>query len=226
MANKIRFSAKRVAINKANAQIVTIVAVASVLTIFSLVAAKTLWAEQGFQSRLISAKEKARDQLNSNSKAVDSLMAAYKDFESQTTNIIGGSSSGTGSQDGDNATIVLDALPSQYDFPALTSSIQKIADSLNLKISDFSGTDEEVAQQGTQASDSPQAVAMPFSFTIQGANYGSVKSLIKMLEQSIRPIQIQNLTIKGTEQQMEVTIQAQTYYQPGKIMSIKTETIK
>lgn len=226
MANKLNFSAKRVAINKANAQIVTIVAVASVLTIFSLVAAKTLWADQSFQARLIHAKEQARDQLEANSKAVDQLMASYRDFESKSTNIIGGSSVGNGPNDGDNASIVLDALPSQYDFPALTSSIEKIADSLNLSIGDISGTDDEVNQQGTQASDSPQPVPMPFEFTIKSTDFKGAQNLLSVLERSIRPIQIQMLTLKGTDKQLDVTVQAQTYYQPGKVMSIKTETIQ
>lgn len=226
MANRMNFSAKRVAINKANAQIVAIVAVASVLTIFSLVAAKALWADQGFQARLIHAKEQARDQLEANSKAVDQLMASYKSFEGKTTNIIGGSNTGSGPNDGDNASIVLDALPSQYDFPALTSSIEKIAGNLNLTIGDISGTDDEVNQQGTPPSDNPQYVAMPFEFTIKGTDFTGAQNLLSVLERSIRPIQIQTLTLKGTDKQLDVTIQAQTYYQPGKVMSIKQETIQ
>lgn len=225
-ANRLNFSAKRVAINKANAQIVTIVAVASVLTIFSLVAAKALWADQSFQSRLIHAKEQARNQLEANAQAVDQLMASYKDFEGKTTNIIGGSSTGNGPNDGDNASIVLDALPSQYDFPALTSSIEKIAGNLNLSIGDISGTDDEVNQQSTQASDSPQPVAMPFEFTIKSTDFAGAQNLLSVLERSIRPVQIQTLTLKGTDKQLDVTVQAQTYYQPGKVMSIKTETIQ
>lgn len=226
MANKLNFSTKRVAISKANTQIMIVVAIASVLSVFALVAAKTLWSEQGAQARLIHAKEQARDQLKANVAAVDKLMASYKDFESQDPNIIGGKTTDRGDRGGDNAKIVLDALPSQYDYPALASSIQKIANNLHLNITDFSGTDDEVNQQATPPSSSPAPVAIPFQFTVDSANYDEVKRLIKTLEHSIRPIQIQQLTIKGSSDQMQATIAAQTFYQPGKVMSIRTEAIQ
>ena len=72
---------------------------------------------------LAKAKEKAHQQLDKNLKAFDSLVVSYKSFEGKSTNVIGGNASGTGDNDGKNSKIILDALPSSSDFPALTSSI-------------------------------------------------------------------------------------------------------
>jgi hypothetical protein len=66
---------------------------------------------------------------------------------------------------------------------------------------------------------------MPFTFIVSNATYSQLQSLIKALEESIRPIQIQTIQLQGSDNSMTVQITAQTYYQPGKIMSIKKETV-
>jgi hypothetical protein len=225
MSNKYSFSIKSVAIDKAQTQMVTVVAIAAVLTVFALMFAKTLISEQSFQSRLIHADETANSQLTTDTKAANQLTNYYNYFESHTTNILGGSSTGNGPQDGSNATIILDALPSQYDFPALASSVTKIFNYLNLPNNSVTGNDEEATQGSVKASNKPQPIAMPFSFSVEGTSFTSVQDLIKTLEESIRPIQIQSMTITGSQNAMSITAQAQTYYQPGKIMGITKETI-
>jgi hypothetical protein len=119
------FSTKRVAIDKASAQMVIAMAIASFVAVFSLIASNAVWSQHGYLSRVTKEKEKAHSQLQANVKAVDGLTSAYRAFVSTPTNVIGGPSDGTGDNGGDNARIVLDALPPQYDFPALTSSLEK-----------------------------------------------------------------------------------------------------
>ncbi len=65
MAN-LEISTKRVAISKANAQIVAVVAVASFVTIFCLVAASAVFSQVRYQGRVSTAKEKAHAQLQKN----------------------------------------------------------------------------------------------------------------------------------------------------------------
>lgn len=223
---KLDISAKHLAINKANSQIVAAVAIASFVTIFSLVAASSLWGQKGYQSRVIAAKEKANTQLKTNIQSVDSLVSSYKAFIGTPTNVIGGNSKGTGDSDGDNAKIVLDALPSKYDFPALTSSLEKILDDRNLNVTTITGTDDEVAQSGDQGSATPQPISMPFAFTVEHANYNSVQELINTLEKSIRPMQIDSLTLSGGANDMQLIVNAHTYYQPEKDLKITTKVVK
>jgi hypothetical protein len=219
-------STKRLAISKANAQIVGIVAAASFVTIFCLFGAKAAYSQNRYQAKVTAAKEKAHSQLVSNIKAFDSLQSAYKGFDGASNNVISGLKDGNGDNDGPNSKIILDSLPSTYDFPALTSSIEKILHDQGLKVTSISGTDDQLNQQTNLSSPSPQSVAMPFSFTVSDANYTSVGQLITALEHSIRPIQIDSLTLSGGASNMTLTVNAHTYYQPAKDVNITKRVIK
>jgi len=225
-ASKLQISTKRLAIGKAQTEMMVTVAVAAFITIFCLVASSSLWSQRGYQNRVIARADAANKQLKANVTAVQALVSSYKDFVNQPLNIIGGSSTGSGDNDGDNAKIVLDALPSQYDFPALTSTIEKILKDRNFDLTSITGTDDEVAQSAQVSSPTPKTVTMPFSFTVNHANYPAVQSLISVLEASIRPIQIDSLELSGGVSDMQVTINAHTYYQPAKNLQITKEVVK
>lgn len=217
---------KRVAINKANAQMVAIVAVASFLTIGSLVASKSILSQNIYQSRVISAKNKANKQLMANIYAYNNLTVAYEQFVSTNNNVIGGSSSGNGPKDGNNAKIVLDALPPAYDFPALTASVQNLLTQSGLQATSITGTDDQLNQQSNVSSPNPQPVSMPFSFTVSNTNYQGVSQLINTLRNSIRPIAIDTLDVTGGGNSITVSVSAHTYYQPGKNLSITKQEVK
>jgi len=225
-APKHGVSLKRVAIDKSNAQLVAIVAIASVIAVFALVASKAVFSQTRYQAHVISAKEKARNQLEDNIQTYNNLATAYKAFDGASTNVIGGTRTGTGDNDGSNSKIVLDALPSSYDFPALTSSLEKILTDSNLKVSNITGTDDQLNQQSNTSSPNPQPVQIPFSFTITNANYSSVTQLFTKLQQSIRPIQVDSIDMSGGANDMTVTVNGHTYYQPAKTVSITKKVIK
>ncbi len=218
---------KRLAISKANAQTVAIVAVAAFITVFCLVATKAAWGQNRYQARVTTAKEKAHKQLVQNTKAFNSLVSSYKDFDASSTNVLGGNSDGgTGDNDGKNSKIVLDALPSAYDFPALTSTLEKILSAQNFKVTNITGIDDQLSQQTNGSSPTPQPVAMPFSFALSNADYNSVNKLIDTLQKSIRPIQIDSITMAGGSSNMTVTVNAHTYFQPAKSLDIKKQVVK
>lgn len=226
MAKKLEISTKHLAINKANAQMVTAVAVASFLVVFCLVATHSLWSQRGYLSRVTKAKEQAKTQLADDVQAINSLKSHYDDFVGTPVNVLGQASNGQGDNQGDNAHIILDALPNAYDFPALTSSIEKIVKSHNLALSDISGTDDEVAQAQNTSSASPQPVSMPFSFTVDNATYQQVQDLLNDLQRSIRPIQIDKMTLSGAATKMELKVEAHTFYQPAVNFKVTTEVVK
>jgi hypothetical protein len=226
MAKTPQISTKRLAITKANAQMVGIVAIAAFITIFCLVASKAVFSQNRYQARVITAKEKAHKQLEQNIDTFSNLQTAYKAFDSTSTNVIGGNTNGTGDNDGSNSKIILDALPSTYDFPALTSSIEKVLADNNLKVTDITGTDDQLNQQGNSSSPTPKPVEMPFSFTVTNANYNSIGQLVTRLQQSIRPIQIDSIELSGGVNDMTATINAHTYYQPAKSVKITKQVVK
>lgn len=225
MVKESRKSTKRALIDKTNSTIVIVTAVAAFVVVFSLVASKTLVGEVIYQNRVISAKNTAVSRLKNDIQATNSLTTSYEAFVDTPQNVLGGSSTGTGSQDGDNAKIVLDALPSKYDFPALVTSLDKVITSQNVQIQSITGTDNEVAQLNDESSPNPTPVAMPFSISVTG-NYQSLQNLINAFGHSIRPFQIQTMELSGSENSMTMTLTAQTYYQPEKVFSITKEAVQ
>jgi len=218
-------STKRSLIDQANNVVVIVTSIAAFIFVFSLVASKTLISQAGYQNRVIGAKKDAVHQLKADITATSDLKSSYKAFVSTSQNAIGGSQSGTGPQDGDNAKIVLDALPSSYDFPAMATSLEKLITSQSVVINSITGTDDEIAQSGNQSSATPQPVPMPFQISITG-DYQSIQGLIGQFEHSIRPFQIQTIDISGDQSKLTANITAQTFYQPAKSLNIKTKVVK
>lgn len=216
---------KRSLINKANSTIVAATAVAAFVVVFAVVAGNSLISQIAYQNRVIDAKKQALSTLRADLEARNSLVESYKAFTRDQVNVLGGQANGDGDRDGDNAKLVLDALPSKYDFPALTTSLEKIITDQQLDIISITGTDQEVDQAANQTSPNPEPVAMPFQFQV-GGSYAAVQGLIDMLFRSIRPFQIGSLELSGSEDGMVVTIGGQTYYQPEKSLDITQEVVK
>jgi hypothetical protein len=226
MAAKAPESTKRLAISKANAQMVAVVGVAAFLTVFCLIASKAVFSQTRYQARVTSAKEKAHQQLQDNIEAYAKLADAYDEFDGQKVNIIKGDKDGKKDNDGPNSKIILNALPPSYDFPALTSSIEKILTDNGLKVSSITGTDDQINQQANVSSPTPQPVDIPFSFTVSNASYASVGKLLTKLQASIRPIQVDSIELSGAAKDMTLTVNAHTYYQPAKDVSITKKVVK
>jgi hypothetical protein len=216
---------KRTLITKANRNMVVATGLAAFVLVFALVAGRAMVNQIAYQQRVISAKKEALATLRADLEAVDSLQLSYQQFVAENPNALGGAIDGEGEQDGDNARIVLDALPSRYDFPALTTSVEELVVGQGLQILGISGTDEEATQGEEGSSPNPAPVAMPFQVQASGS-YGSVQDLISAFRRSIRPFQIETLEIAGSESSMTVTINAQTFYQPEKNLTITEEVVE
>ncbi|HSX16640.1 MAG TPA: type 4a pilus biogenesis protein PilO [Patescibacteria group bacterium] len=224
MARTTAFT-KRSLISKANSAMVLATTIAAFVVVFTLVAGKSLVGQMGYQNRVIDAKKTALKHLKDDLNARNSLEQSYNSFTAENPNVLGGDSKATGDKNGDNAKIVLDALPSRYDFPALTTSLEKIINDQNLKIMSISGTDEEATQSANATSPNPQPIAMPFQIQVNGS-YQSVQNLVDVMQRSIRPFQIQTLELSGDQSNMIARIAAQTYYQPEKNLNITSKVVK
>lgn len=222
---KPQISAKRLMIDKANTRTVAYVGVAAFIFMFSMVATKALVSQVSYQNKVIHQKRVAVKQLKQDIDSTKQLTSSYDAFVNTPQNIIGGISTGTGQNDGDNSKIVLDSLPSAYDFPGLATSLEGLLQSQNVKIQSITGTDDEIAQSANISSPSPIAVPMPFSLSVQ-ADYTGIQNTIATFEKSIRPIQVQKVSISGNEGNLTLDVTAQTYYQPAKSMKIVQEVVK
>ncbi len=224
----LHISIKHFEINKANNRLAITVAVAVIISVFCLVSAKSLLNQSAYQRRVLAAKQTAANQLKTNVAAAQQLLVQYQVFENNTPNIIGGqggSNPGNGPSDGDNARIVLDALPSQYDFPALISSLEKILGNEGVSVQGINGTDagQPVAVSSSSGNIQPE----PITFSVDATtSYSNSKKMIQDFERSIRPMSITNLQLSGTQDSMHITINATTYYQPSKTFSVGSKELR
>lgn len=217
-------STKQLKIDKAMATIVLAVSGAAAISAFSLVAVKNLVSQHSYQSRVISQQTAALKVAKQDVTVAQSLSTSYQAFIGAPFNLIGGAPTGTTAQDGDNAKIVLDALPSKYDFPAVVSSIEKLSKDRGFKIDSLSGTDD-VSLADAAAAATPVAVAMPFQLGVTGS-YTSSQDLISVFDRSIRPISITSIQLSGSEANISIVLNAKTYYQPAKKIVVNTKVIK
>lgn len=218
-------SIKRTLIEKSNTTIVVATSVACFLVVFCAVAAFSLFDQFMYQNRVIGADKKALNQLKTDIESTKSLVASYQSFVSTPTNSIGGDPNGTGPQDGNNAKIILDALPSKYDYPALITSLEKILTGQSVQIQSITGTDDAATQAANQSSSVPMPQPMPFQVVVTG-NYDSIQHAVNAFERSIRPFQVQTMELAGDQSQLTLTITAQTYWQPAKNLDIRTQVIR
>lgn len=211
-----RLSVKRILIDKANSSMTVMVTLAACSLISALVLSFALVKQLSYRTRVVSEKKRAASALKQNSQAVSSLVTSFEAFDSASESLIGTKDK--------NSKIVLDALPSKYDFPALAASLEKILSDGGYSIESLSGIDNESSALQTRET-KPKPVEMAFSLSIKGP-YDKVIQVVSDLERSIRPIVIDNLDMSGTSTDTKLSLQARTYYQPGKNLETTTKDIK
>ena len=214
---------KQSQIDSSSKKMIIYASVATFLFFFTLVSGRTLLSKMNYQNRVINAKNTA---LNNSMKDVainDSLISAYNSFIRTPTNLLGGSSTGSGSIDGNNAKLILDSMPSEYDFPALATSLQKLLNSTGVNIGNLSGSDSSVgvttSLPGQNSLSSTGAVSMPFSFSVTGT-LDSVNKTLAIFESSIRPFQFSKISISGGNNNLTLDAKAETYYLPAEAFSV------
>jgi hypothetical protein len=215
LKDTFKISNKHVRIDKANQQTIIAISATVAIVMFTLAASQALIKQMRYQQLVISKRGAANTQLEKNIKATGPLVAAYEAFDGTPESIIG-------TQD-KNSKIVLDALPSKYDFPALATSLEGLMVSSGVKIEGLTGTDNEAAAE--QNSDDPKPIEIPVSMTGTG-NTASVQKLIDNLQKSIRPIKIVSIGFKGSDTALQAQITAVTYYQPQRNYAVKDEVVK
>lgn len=224
---KLPMSTKNVKLSKPRSNLYSVVTISVLVTIFSLTSTKALLDQASYQRRVINARQATVKQLESNLQSAQSLADQYGIFNSGTANVIGGKNSNDPNvipPDGDNARIVLNALPSNYDFPALISSVSKILNDDQINTPAIGGIDKsaEIAAEG-QDGNGPQ----PVPLTVSGmSNYASVQKLVKDLERSIRPFDITSLSLRGSNNDMSVALEMSTYFQPAKKVALTDQEVK
>lgn len=224
MSNKAnKTSLKHLQIDKANSVIVAVTSLAAFILVFTLFAVSAMWDIRDYQSRVVDQKEETRDILIDNLDVANTLNQSYQAFIAPPENIIGGSREAQGSSDGDNARIILDALPSRYDFPALATSVEAILSEEGVRINDITGSDEELLRSDF---DSDAPVDIFFGFNVAG-EYDEIESLVDAIERSIRPFRFREISIRAdSTQDIRLEGSMLTYFQPEKRFEVVRKNLQ
>lgn len=225
----VNVSAKSLQIDKAQQKMLGIVVAATVVTIFCLTGAKVLVGKAMYQQRVISARNSSAKQLTADVADAKTLSTQYNDvfIGNDAVNIIGGNASGgtTGSsQDGDNGKIVLDALPTTYDFPALLTSLSNMLNSDGVGAQSIGGTDQSTTVS-SEPTYNPQTQQIDLNISAT-STYDGANRLLKDLERSIRPFDVTHVALSGDQKDMVISLDLTTYYQPAKTLTIPSKEIK
>lgn len=215
--NNIQISTKHLQIQKASSTVFLAVAMAAVVVSFCLVFMNILWGTWQFNSRVHTAQEGVRDTLENNLKIAPDLEQSFSNLEISAAIIP------DQGPDKSNSEIILDALPSKFDYPALVSSIDNLAKETSVKLISFSGND--VGEDAQESSNNPSPVEIPFIMNVEG-EYDAVKKFLRGIETSIRPFEVLSLNMQGSDQNLRVTVDAVTYYQPAFSLETGTEVIQ
>ena len=202
MSAKALKISKREQVQKAGSTVFVAVAVAAVVVMFSLIASRFMWNKKSYNDRVIIAKTKARDDIQTNSNNLNKLSEQFAQLDSSAST---------------NATTILHALPPVYDYASLVTSLNSLAITSGVKFTGSSGQDTS-ADAVTSAPIS-QPVEIPISLQISGS-YDAIKKYMINLEKSIRPINVTNVSYTGSNQTIEAQIQAVTYYQPSRSLDV------
>ncbi len=217
-------SIKHDIIDRDSSKIVAAVAVAVFLVVFCGFAMKTLFSQSLYHNRVIGEKEKTLRQLEQNKEAVRTLAQSYEAFVNESENILGGSPTGTGPIDGNNAKIVLDALPGTYDYPALSSSFEKILREGGYSIGQLGGQEDGGIE--TVATSNVTPLEVPYTFGFR-APVNKTKELLETLERSIRPMSVDMLSIQVSDSaDLSTTVTLHTYFTQPKTFELGSEDVQ
>jgi hypothetical protein len=218
-------SIKHLKINKNQSSMMIVIAATVVITIFGLFAFKALVVKGLYQRRVLNARRHVVDQLKANYDSAQTLVGQYKVFDTADPNVLGGTRDGGDNLDGDNPRIVLDALPSNYDAPALATSLEKILTGRTIVINNMSVTDDP-ATFNDKPQVNPVAQIVPISFD-GTTSFKGAQLLLQDFERSIRPFDISVLSISGTDSQLSLTANMTTNFQPAKSLNLTpTQEVK
>lgn len=217
-------SVKHEIIDKSNSRVILAVSIAVFILVFSIFSTKTLISQSLYHNRIISEKEKALTQLNANKKSIEELKKSFDSFNEESPNLMGGIPSGTGPLDGSNSKLILDSLPGNYDYPALSSSFEKILKEGGYEIESIGGVEDVELASSDSPSGVAQPIEIPYDFSVS-SDLNGTKKLLQTLESSIRPMYVDSLQVQVGENILQTRVSLHTFFTQPKIFDTGTKEI-
>lgn len=215
---------KRQQIASANKMIFVWVIVASVAIAFCGVTMQFLVRQAIFNQKIIGAKLEAQGTLSKNIDNVKTLKQNIDALQADSR-----LSQVKANPEDTNLKVVLDALPTTDDGTALGASLQQVI----LPKSGVNTTDLTTISQADLAVADPSAALTSltgtptsnFTFASTG-DYNRIKAMLGDLERTIRPMDVQKLSLQSTDGQVKATVEGVSYYSPQQTVQVGKKTLK
>lgn len=220
---------KRQQISQANKTMFIWVACAAVVVSFCLVIGQFLFRQAAFNIKIIDAKDKANSTLGQN---IDNAKKLQDQMNSLLVNV--DLSSVKANESDTNFKVILDALPSNDDPITFATSLQRAIIPRSGALLETLEPPKTAGEEGEEGSgeapehaeaDSKAPIEQRYSFTVLG-NYEQIQNLLKDFERTIRPINVNTMSIEGSDANLRVEFDASTYYSNAKTLNIQKKTIK
>ena len=220
---------KRSQIAKANRTMFIWVAAASALVGFALVASIFLTQKLLFNEKVLIEKNKTVATLSANNAVVSELESQVRALDANAD------LAKVRANEGDQAIqVILDALPSGANSPALGASLQNkllagidglTLESLQLDpVVGIESLNDSGIESGALVSGSGDN-EITFRFSVSGSQEALQKALTN-LERSIRTIDVTNLKIENKGSAQIMTVQGRAFYEPTKNVVLYDKVVK
>lgn len=220
---------KRQQITDTRKQVFIMVAAAAAAVVVCVMVGYNLFQRIQYQNKVNSELEKTAKTMDNNVDSVDSLISNINALKTDTNLTLPNLKS-------DNRSVfnvIIDALPTEDDSVALSSSLQhKILSRSGASIEQISvdstsssstATTTTTTTSGSASFPTAQAISFRVSFS---GSYATVVSTLEDIEKTIRPISINSMTVEGSDDDLTVSINATTYYSSSVSFSLGEETIE
>ncbi|MFZ2836008.1 MAG: hypothetical protein WAZ21_01655 [Candidatus Saccharimonadales bacterium] len=223
---------KRQQIAKANRTMFLWVAGVSVIVGFAAVGSIFLVQKLAFNQKVINEKNNTVSILMKNNKAVAELKDNIRLLDTNE-----GLNSVKAKSDDKALQVVLDALPADGNSLALGSSLQqKLIEGIpgltleSLNMTPVAGV--EVSSSANVQSATPVASSkeknknkIVFKLAVSG-DANALKQLLDRFEHSIRAIDVTNLVLEQTNGKLTMTIDANAFYEPERVIELTDKVVK
>ena len=222
---------KRQQIDKAGKMMFLWVAGASAIVAIALVGSYFLFQKMVFNEKVLAEKRSTISTLKANNEAVPDLQDNIRVLS--TSDVL---SKVKASQEDSNLQVVLDALPADGNSLAFGASLQQELlggiDGLAIESTiidpvagvELMNEDEEHTIDAT-ADEEGTENRINFRFTVIGSDQ-ALREALQRLERSIRPISITNVSSEAAGNELRMTAQGFTSYQPARTIELKDKTVK
>jgi cell division protein FtsB len=222
---------KRTQIAKANRVMFVWVAVVSAIFGVALVGAIFLGQMLLYNERVIAEKNKTVSTLATDNKNITALESQIRVLDTNQALI-----DSKAKPDDQAVQVILDALPSDANSLALGASLQdKLLSGIpgltlnSLQVDpvigvESLGTNDLVTSASTTSLLSSQNI-ITFRFSVSGSD-SALKQTLQNLEKSIRTINVTSLKIESQGSSRVLSVEAEAYYEPSRIVQLRDMTVK